>query len=75
MGPVSIMALEIWFFGLLIVQDCQIELARRIGDRLDLGDLAVPDGEIEDEEQVPTRHHDEHHCAVHEICSESLSTS
>lgn len=37
-----------WFTGSLVVQDCQIELAQasRIGDRLDLGDLAVPDGEI-----------------------------
>ena len=49
--------------------------ARFIGDRLDLSDLAVPDGEIEDEEQVPTRRHDERHGSVHESRSEALSTS
>ena len=63
--------------GSLVVQDCQIELAqaRGIGDRLDLGDLAVPDGETQDEEQVPTRRHDERHGSVHESRSRSLSTS
>ena len=35
-----------------VVQDRQIKLAQAhgIGDRLDLSNLAVPDGEIEDEE-------------------------
>jgi len=63
--------------GSLVVQDCQIELAqaRGIGDRLDLSDLAVPDGETQDEEQVPTRRHDERHGSVHESRSEALSTS
>ena len=68
---------ELLNLGSLVVQDCQIELAqaRGIGDRLDLGDLAVPNREIEDEEQVPTRCHDECHGSVYESRSEALSTS
>ena len=44
------------------------------GDRVDLDDLAVPDREIEHEEQPSTPRHDESHGSVHESRSRSPGT-
>ena len=60
-----------------VVQNRQVELAqaRRVGDRVDLDDLAVPDRETEDEEQPSTPGHDDSHGSIHESRSCFLGTS
>ena len=62
--------------GSSVVEDCKVQLAQacRIGDRLNLDDLVVPDREIEDEEQMSTRRHNSCHGSIHESRSCALST-
>ena len=63
--------------GSSVVEDCKVQLAQacRIGDRLNLDDLAACDREIEDEEQMSTRRHNSCHGSIHESRSCALSTS
>src|SRR5437588_10388318 len=60
-----------------VVEDCKVQLAQacRIGDRLNLDDLVIPDREIEDEEQMSTRRHNSCHGSIHESRSCAPSTS
>ena len=62
--------------GSSVVEDCKVHLAQscRIGDRLNLDDLVVPDREIEDEEQMSTRRHNSCHGSIHESRLYALST-
>src|SRR5262245_44460544 len=70
-------ALLYTIYNSLVAQNRQAELLEAcwVGNHIDLGDLTVCDGEVEHEQQLPTRGHQDSYRAVHQNGSRSLGTS